>query len=302
MSGTNAIHGIILVGAMLVAGSADSTLEQVLAFVAIVFGTVNVVGGFLVTDRMLDMFKRRPERDDVSQNWVNLIYAGAAILLCLGIKRLSSPATARSGNLVAAVGMTIAVVVTLFSPEIDSYGLIFAGIAVGTVIGVASARMVRMTAMPQMVALFNGVGGGAAALIAAAEFHRLAPLPRDLAGDVVVGIMFSALIGSISLLGEHGRVREAPGAPARAAARLPGPEHRERAALRRHRSAAAVRRGDRPRTQIWLVAAPGRRAHLRRHARPADRRRGHAGRHLVPERVHRARGRRDRLRALEQRA
>ena len=64
MSGTNAIHGIILVGAMIVAGSADSTLEQVLAFVAIVFGTVNVVGGFLVTDRMLDMFKRRPERDE----------------------------------------------------------------------------------------------------------------------------------------------------------------------------------------------------------------------------------------------
>ncbi len=62
MSGTNAIHGIVLVGAMLVAGSADSTLEQVLAFVAIVFGTINVVGGFLVTDRMLDMFKRRPER------------------------------------------------------------------------------------------------------------------------------------------------------------------------------------------------------------------------------------------------
>jgi len=64
MSGTNAIHGIILVGAMLVAGSADSDLEKILAFVAIVFGTINVVGGFLVTDRMLDMFKRRPGRED----------------------------------------------------------------------------------------------------------------------------------------------------------------------------------------------------------------------------------------------
>jgi proton-translocating NAD(P)+ transhydrogenase subunit alpha len=62
MSGTNAIHGIVLVGAMLIAGSADSTLEQVLAFVALVFGAVNVVGGFLVTDRMLDMFKRKPEK------------------------------------------------------------------------------------------------------------------------------------------------------------------------------------------------------------------------------------------------
>ena len=61
MSGTNAIHGIVLVGAMLVAGTADSTLEQVLGFVAVVFGTINIVGGFLVTDRMLEMFKRRPE-------------------------------------------------------------------------------------------------------------------------------------------------------------------------------------------------------------------------------------------------
>ncbi len=65
MSGTNAIHGIILVGAMLIAGSADSDLEKVLAFVAVVFGTINVVGGFLVTDRMLEMFKRKPaERGD----------------------------------------------------------------------------------------------------------------------------------------------------------------------------------------------------------------------------------------------
>jgi NAD(P) transhydrogenase subunit alpha len=65
MSGTNAIHGIVLIGGMLILGSADSTLEKTLAFVAVVFGTVNIVGGFLVTDRMLDMFKRKPrdERD-----------------------------------------------------------------------------------------------------------------------------------------------------------------------------------------------------------------------------------------------
>ena len=61
MSGTNAIHGIVLVGAMLIAGTAESTLEQVLAFVAVVFGTINIVGGLLVTDRMLEMFKQRPD-------------------------------------------------------------------------------------------------------------------------------------------------------------------------------------------------------------------------------------------------
>jgi NAD(P) transhydrogenase subunit alpha len=60
MSGTNAIHGIVLIGGMLILGSADSGLEKALAFVAVVFGTVNVVGGFLVTDRMLDMFRRKP--------------------------------------------------------------------------------------------------------------------------------------------------------------------------------------------------------------------------------------------------
>ena len=64
MSGTNAVHGIVLIGAMLIAGSADSALEQALAFVAVVFGTINIVGGFLVTDRMLEMFKRRPGDDD----------------------------------------------------------------------------------------------------------------------------------------------------------------------------------------------------------------------------------------------
>jgi NAD(P) transhydrogenase subunit alpha len=63
MSGTNAIHGIVLIGAMLIAGTADSMLEQALAFVAVVFGTINIVGGFLVTDRMLEMFKRRPGKD-----------------------------------------------------------------------------------------------------------------------------------------------------------------------------------------------------------------------------------------------
>ena len=63
MSGTNAIHGIVLIGAMVIAGTADSTLEKTLAFVAVVFGTINIVGGFLVTDRMLEMFKRRPDEE-----------------------------------------------------------------------------------------------------------------------------------------------------------------------------------------------------------------------------------------------
>lgn len=67
MSGTNAIHGIVLIGGMLILGSADSGLEKALAFVAVVFGTINVVGGFLVTDRMLDMFKRKPHAGEAER-------------------------------------------------------------------------------------------------------------------------------------------------------------------------------------------------------------------------------------------
>jgi NAD(P) transhydrogenase subunit beta len=153
----------------------------------------------------------------VSQTTINLAYLAAGVCLIVGIKRLSSPATARSGNVVAAIGMTIAIVFTLLSPAIDSYWLIALGVAVGTVIGVASARLVKMTAMPQMVALFNGVGGGAAALIAAAEFHRLAPASGHVLPEHIGAMLFSALIGSISFSGSliaFGKLQELlPGRP-----------------------------------------------------------------------------------------
>jgi NAD(P) transhydrogenase subunit beta len=137
----------------------------------------------------------------LSQNVVNLMYVVAAVGFIVGIKRLSSPTTARSGNVIAAAGMLVAVAFTFASPAISSYWLIVVGIAVGTVIGVVSARKVKMTAMPQMVALFNGVGGGAAALIAASEFHRLAPEGGAVPGDTLGSMLFSALIGSISFSG-----------------------------------------------------------------------------------------------------
>jgi NAD(P) transhydrogenase subunit beta len=153
----------------------------------------------------------------VSRTWIDLAYLVAAICLIIGIKRLSHPRTARSGNWIAAVGMAIAVGFTFAIKEIDTYWLMLAGIAVGTVIGVVTARMVRMTAIPQMVALFNGVGGGAAALIAAAEFHRLAPASGHLPGEELVGILFSAVVGSVSFWGSlvaFGKLQEViPGRP-----------------------------------------------------------------------------------------
>jgi NAD(P) transhydrogenase subunit beta len=153
----------------------------------------------------------------VSRTWIDLAYLVAAICLIVAIKRLSHPRTARSGNLIGAAGMAIAVAATFAIEEIDTYWLMLTGIAVGSVIGVVSARMVRMTAMPQMVALFNGVGGGAAALIAAAEFHRLAPLEGRMTTEEIVGILFSALIGSVSFWGSlvaFGKLQEfVPGQP-----------------------------------------------------------------------------------------
>jgi H+-translocating NAD(P) transhydrogenase subunit beta len=153
----------------------------------------------------------------LSQTAINFTYLVAAVLLIIGISRLSAPPTARSGNWIAAVGMTIAIVFTFLDRDIHRYWLIFAGMAVGTAIGVVSARLVKMTAMPQMVALFNGVGGGAAALIAAAEFHRLAPHSGHLSGDEIGAMLFSALIGSISFAGSlvaFGKLQEVlPGRP-----------------------------------------------------------------------------------------
>ncbi|MGH3021131.1 MAG: NAD(P)(+) transhydrogenase (Re/Si-specific) subunit beta [Gaiellaceae bacterium] len=137
----------------------------------------------------------------ISQTNINFAYLVASVCLIIGIKRLSSPATARSGNVIAAVGMGIAIAFTFLDPDIDTYWIILAGMAVGTVIGVASARMVKMTAIPQMVALFNGVGGGAAALIAAAEFHRLTPESGHVLPEWMGAMLFSALIGSTSFSG-----------------------------------------------------------------------------------------------------
>jgi NAD(P) transhydrogenase subunit beta len=137
----------------------------------------------------------------VSQNLVNLMYVLAAVCFVVGMKQLASPTTARAGNLVAAAGMVLAVAFTILLPDVSNYWLIAAGIAVGGAIGLYAARAVKMTAMPQMVAVFNGVGGGASVLVALSEYARLAPEPGELAGDVLVAALFSALIGGVTFTG-----------------------------------------------------------------------------------------------------
>jgi NAD(P) transhydrogenase subunit beta len=135
------------------------------------------------------------------QDWIELAYLAALITFIIGLRRLSSPATARSGNRVAAVGMLVAIVATLVDRRVASFGAIAVAMVIGAAIGAVGARRVKMTAMPQMVALFNGVGGGAAALVAAAEYHRLAPLPGRAPLQEVIAIAFSAVIGSLSFAG-----------------------------------------------------------------------------------------------------
>jgi len=131
----------------------------------------------------------------------NFAYLATIVAFILALKFLSHPSTARRGNWIGAVGMVIAIAVTFAQKSVVSYWEIIVGMAVGGSFGAVAARRVKMTAMPQMVALFNGVGGGAAALIALAEFHNIAPAPGRLHGDISVSIILSALIGSISFAG-----------------------------------------------------------------------------------------------------
>ena len=103
-------------------------------------------------------------------HWENIFYLLSSVLFIFGIKRLSHPRTARSGNLIASMGMLIAIVTTLVVSDSLSYEWIGIGIIIGTIIGASFAARVEMTQMPQMVAIFNGFGGIASALVAAAEF------------------------------------------------------------------------------------------------------------------------------------
>jgi proton-translocating NAD(P)+ transhydrogenase subunit beta len=137
----------------------------------------------------------------VSRETTNLLYLITIVTFILALRFLSNPATARRGNQIGAVGMLVAIIVTFAQDSIVSWWEIAVGMVIGGAFGAVAARKVRMTAMPQMVALFNGVGGGAAALISLAEFHNRAPDPGTLKTDISASIMLSAIIGSISFAG-----------------------------------------------------------------------------------------------------
>jgi H+-translocating NAD(P) transhydrogenase subunit beta len=132
---------------------------------------------------------------------VELVYLISAALFIIGLKRLQSPETARRGNLLSGIGMALAVIVTLADRAILSYGTIAAGMVVGSVIGLWMARSVKMTAMPQMVALLNGFGGGASLLVGGAEFLRAELVGRQLPLADGITIQLAVLIGAVTLTG-----------------------------------------------------------------------------------------------------
>jgi len=130
---------------------------------------------------------------------IRLAYLVAAVCFIVALSALSGPKTARTGNLIGAAGMALAIGMTFATPGLSHFGLMVGAMAIGVVIGFPAARLVKMTAMPQMVAAFNGVGGGAAALIALAEFVKATP--GSLAVYQVVEVLFGVIIGAISFAG-----------------------------------------------------------------------------------------------------
>jgi H+-translocating NAD(P) transhydrogenase subunit beta len=129
---------------------------------------------------------------------IELIYLLCAVTFIVALKALSSPRWARHGNLLGAAGMVVAIGTTFALPGLHRIWLIVVGIVVGTALAVPAARMVKMTAIPQMVAAFNGVGGGAAALVSLAEIHRA---DGDAGFGTAAAVLFSVLIGAVSFTG-----------------------------------------------------------------------------------------------------
>lgn len=132
----------------------------------------------------------------LSPTWTALLYLVAAVCFILALRGLASPRTARRGNLVGALGAVIAMVTVFLSTEMDNVVAILVTILVGSAVAVPVSRRVKMTSMPQLVALFNGVGGGAAALVALLELEA--------AGDsvgVLLAVAFTVLVGSVSFSG-----------------------------------------------------------------------------------------------------
>jgi proton-translocating NAD(P)+ transhydrogenase subunit beta len=249
MSATNAMSGISLVGSLVVAGSGHGALSTAFGFVAVACSTTNVVGGFLITDRMLSMFKTREAASKATSGSarglmavlgllavLGIVWAAAhsrvsgggadlthvmryayilsAMLFILGLKGLSSPKYARRGMFLAEFGMLMAVVGTLYHHDIVDYRWIAAGLVAGSLVGGSMGLFVPMTAVPQRTALSHSLGALAATLIGVSEYYRH---HGELGRVLMTAIGFEVLIGGLTFTGSlmaAGKLQELlPGAP-----------------------------------------------------------------------------------------
>lgn len=246
MSATNAISGISLIGSLVVAGADYNPLSTFLGFVAVACSSTNVVGGFLITDRMLKMFKS--ERDSGERRswlrkdtvvpivivaagllffiWVErqyhipahevlrYLYIVSGVLFILGLKGLSSPKYARRGMFLAEFGMLAAVVGTLFHEDIKNYIWIVLGLVIGSVSGATMGLRIPMTAVPQRTAFSHSLGALAATLVGISEYlrHR-----ENLEGMQMLPLGFEVIIGGLTFTGSlmaAAKLQELlPGAP-----------------------------------------------------------------------------------------
>jgi NAD(P) transhydrogenase subunit beta len=237
MSATNAISGISLIGSIVVAGANYDTLSTLFGFIAVTCSSTNVVGGFLITDRMLKMFKSEQDRGrDNSRSFLRgrkllacavllgclilLIYAAvkgrnsaipidparalkffyivSAALFILGLKGLSSPKFARNGMFLAEFGMAMAVIGTLFHHDIVTYKWIAAGLVLGSIVGGSMGLWIPMTAVPQRTALSHSLGALAATLIGISEYVRHA---GELNTVLMTAIGLEVVIGGLTVTG-----------------------------------------------------------------------------------------------------
>jgi NAD(P) transhydrogenase subunit beta len=240
MSATNAISGISLIGSLVVCGSGHSVTSTLLGFLAVTCSSTNVVGGFLITDRMLAMFKSQHDaRSSVMFSertfvilgatllaagtllfwWgahagaihptevLRYLYIVSAVLFILGLKGLSSPKWARRGMFLAEFGMAVAIIGTLFHEDIKPLGYLWIaiGLGIGSVVGGGMGLRIPMTAVPQRTALSHSLGALAAALIGVAEYslrHDLPPGDTGYLGSLdMVPLGFQVIIGSLTFTG-----------------------------------------------------------------------------------------------------
>lgn len=139
--------------------------------------------------------------DNLFTTIIQISYLIAASFFIIGLKELSSPATARHGNFLAAVGMLLAIIATLIHTHVLNIQLILLGLIIGSIIGTFAAYKVEMTQMPQMVGLLNGLGGAASALVAVAEFTKMFANPQAISMDGNISIMLDIFIGGITFTG-----------------------------------------------------------------------------------------------------